>query len=268
MIERVCRASSPAPRLPPSDVVLAPGVLVLFVSDGTARLLDLEGNFYAVSTVGAAMLRETLDNGIAATVQQIAAVYGIETEQVRADLLTMLRDLARKGVIRRRRNSAPRHRWRQRLANVAIPPLLTLADRRTRRAPRQRAWGLLALAWLSIASFGWSAAVRAWQRHYSRLSIRRYTPARGEQAARLDAVVRTVTAEHLLNIDCKERALACWAMLRAEGLPAEMVIGVDLFPFASHCWCELAGAILSDFADRCERFTPVQRYGLAPPVRG
>jgi len=240
---------------------------LLSVSDGTARLLDLEGSFYAVSAVGAAMLREALDSGVAAAVRQTAAAYDVGLARVRADLLALLRDLGRKGVIRRRGNSAPRRDWRQRLAIVAIPPALTLVDRRLFQAPHRRAWSLLALAYLSISLFGWSATVRAWLGHHRRMPIQRTTPVLSEQAARLDAVVRTVGAEHLLNVDCKERALACWAMLRAEGLPAEIVIGVDLFPFASHCWCELDGAILSDFVDRCERFTPVQRYGADPPTR-
>jgi hypothetical protein len=149
-----------------------------------------------------------------------------------------------------------------------IPSLLAFAAGRVARGPRRRAWGLLALAYLSIAAFGWSATVRTWQQHYAQAPLRGYTAAQDGQAARLDAVVRTAAAEHLLNIDCKERALVCWALLRAEGIPVEIVIGVALFPFSSHCWCELAGTMLSDFTDRCQRFTAVQRYGVVSSVRG
>src|SRR5262249_2156762 len=162
--------------------------------------------FYAVSPVGAAMLRETLESGPVVAVRNIAAAYGVEAEQVQADLGDLLRDLEQKGVIRRRGSSLPRHPWRRRLARAAIPLLLPGTDRRAVRAARWRAWGLVSSAWISIALFGWSATVRSWQQHYARVPIRPYPAALAGRAARLDALVRTVTAEHLLYVDCKERA--------------------------------------------------------------
>lgn len=76
----------------------------------------------------------------------------------------------------------------------------------------------------------------------------------------IDEKVRTIAAKHLLNIGCKERALCCWTLIRSYGLPVKLVLGVDLFPLASHCWCEFGSEILTDYSDRCERFTPILSY--------
>jgi hypothetical protein len=38
-------------------------------------------------------------------------------------------------------------------------------------------------------------------------------------------------------------------------------VGIDLFPLASHAWCESGGRIVGDRYDgSCERYTPVISY--------
>jgi len=49
-------------------------------------------------------------------------------------------------------------------------------------------------------------------------------------------------------------------LLRSAGVPAKLVVGLDLYPLAGHCWCEVGQHAFSDFPDRCESFTPVIRY--------
>ena len=119
---------------------------------------------------------------------------------------------------------------------------------------------LLALAWLCVRLLGWARTVELWD-HLPGCSPS--LPAE-QHAAYIDSLENTVrggAARHLLPIECKERALCCWLLLREAGLPACMVVGIDLFPFLGHCWCEVGERIVSDDAARCTRFVPVLSYG-------
>jgi hypothetical protein len=126
---------------------------------------------------------------------------------------------------------------------------------------RVRAALVLTLARLATASFGWARTIAAWQRSLGR------APARSsdidEQAVRVvDQTVQRMAAKHPLPMACKERALSCWALTRWAGVPASLVIGLELFPLVGHCWCEAGSSILSDFDDHCETYTPIVRYEL------
>lgn len=45
---------------------------------------------------------------------------------------------------------------------------------------------------------------------------------------------------------CLQRAAATTRLLRRNGTPAEMVIGVQQFPFRAHAWVEVAGRVAND----------------------
>jgi hypothetical protein len=120
-------------------------------------------------------------------------------------------------------------------------------------------WFLLGLAWLSFRSFGWSKTIRAW-RGYFDSSRHPPTSRKMSDPKSLDEVVREVAASHILRVGCKERALCCWSLLHSAGIRGHLVIGVTLYPFAAHCWCESDSNIIGDIVVRCESFTPVLRY--------
>ena len=82
-----------------------------------------------------------------------------------------------------------------------------------------------------------------------------------QTASGIDKAVRAVAAHHPLHVECKERALSCWWLLHSADFSAQLVVGVDLFPLASHCWCEMGSFVLSDSQERCQRFTSVISYG-------
>jgi hypothetical protein len=230
---------------------LAPGVALVDVPDGSARLLDLDGNFHALSPLGAAMLRLALERGPEEAVRVIAADYAQDEGRVRADLGRFLGSLGRLGLLGRGR----RRRVRGALGWLALPAALALAWRWPRRAG-----ALLGLARLSFRLFGWAATLRVW-RWYHRGATRPLSPGEASKAARaVDEEVRASAGGHLLAVECKERALAAWALARAAGLPAELVVGVTFFPLAGHCWCELAGEPLGDEPARCALYAPVFRY--------
>jgi hypothetical protein len=249
--------SGPAPAEP--DYALAPDVILLPLHDGTARLLDLGGSFYAVPAVGAGMLRDTLDLGTAAAVRRAAEQYDVDVRQVQADLDTFLRRLEKEGLIRPRLARRGLRRSTTALALLILAPALFFAHR-ARPGPRARAAALLTLARLSFRLFGWSRTVAAWQWCHPR-GVESPPANEWEATVRaIDEAVRQAAAGHALEVECKERSLCCWALARRAGVPAALVVGVALFPLAGHCWCESGPWMLGDDRDRCEAYTPVARY--------
>jgi hypothetical protein len=235
---------------------LAPGVVLVEAPDGSVRLLDLDGHFYALPAPGAALLGEVLAHGVRRAALRLAERHGATAEQARQCLDQFLQRLAREGLVRGRGPGPASARRR----GVALTVLLLPALLAVRALPGRaaRAWALLGLARLSFRLFGWTRTMAAWQR---------CCPAQGpgteaEAVARAVAeAVRAAAAVHPLRVECKERALACWALLRWAGAKGRLVIGVDLFPFAGHCWCESGPWTVSDEPERCLRFRPVVCYG-------
>jgi hypothetical protein len=238
---------------------LGPNVVLLLVQDGTARLLDMDGHFYAMTVVGAKMLRETLERGTAATVQSIAAQYGVDAQQVRTDVGVFLRELQRQRLLysaeSRRRTRSPKAT----VASLILAPALRFTHCGA-HSLQAKVWRLLTLARLSFRLFGWSHTIAAWQRYHGQ--VPEHTPVQDREGVvrTVDETVRAIAAGHVFDMGCKERSLCCWTLLRSAGVPATVVLGVNLFPLASHCWCESDPWILSDYQDHCEKFVPVLRY--------
>jgi hypothetical protein len=237
-----------------SEYVLAPDVVLVQVEDGTARVLNMGGGFYALPAIGAQMLQGVLEKGAAATIEDLARQYKISADQVQTDLHSVLHQLEQRGLLhkgparRRSRASGP--------ATILIPCL-----RLIRQLPcRVQAGVLLVLAYLSFALFGWARTVAVWQRCVRMMSPRG-TPAADEQTIKgLDRSVRDAATGLPLRIACKERALSCWTLVCWAGMPATLIVGLELFPLGGHCWCEVGPWTLSDEPDRCRLFTPVLRY--------
>jgi hypothetical protein len=242
-----------------ADFSLSPDVILVTVHDGSARLLDMAGRFHAVPAVGTIMLQETLANGAAAAVNRVSQDYGVDTTQVRNDLAVFLRELEDQGLLCSRRN---RPRWRRTntwLARLFLRPAL-YAIHRVLRSQEAKARALLGLARIAFGLFGWSRTISVWKEAHSRYAARQAGEPEEQAVGELDEVVRAAAANHPLGVECKERALCCWALARAAGLDAAVVVGIDLFPLAGHCWCEVGSRTLSDYQDRCVAYTPVGRW--------
>ena len=56
---------------------------------------------------------------------------------------------------------------------------------------------------------------------------------------------------------CRLDAIALCIFLWRNGLPAELVFGVRLDPFAAHCWAQHGGAALNDAHDFLTQFSPI-----------
>ncbi|HEX2091259.1 MAG TPA: lasso peptide biosynthesis B2 protein [Longimicrobiaceae bacterium] len=53
---------------------------------------------------------------------------------------------------------------------------------------------------------------------------------------------------------CLEQSLALYVLLRRRGAPAELRLGVQVYPFHAHAWVELDGAAVNEDPETVERF--------------
>lgn len=79
----------------------------------------------------------------------------------------------------------------------------------------------------------------------------------------LDAVRTASRYYHRRRLDCLPRSLAVYVLLRRQGVPATLRIGVKRFPFAAHAWVECLGEVLDDSLDdwRHEPYVPILSTG-------
>ena len=192
------------------------------------------------------MLRETLELGPSAAAEWVARHYQVDERSVRADLDGFLADLARRRLLTAPFGSQHAAGVAPRLAPLFLAPLRQLVQGGL-GSLEATVWALLSLGYISFHLFGWSVTVETWRQCSGRLGGATALQSTRELADWLDQATRTVASSHLLNIGCKERALCCWTLARAAGLPAQLVLGIDLFPLASHCWCEIDSHVLSDY---------------------
>jgi hypothetical protein len=266
IIQSILRAEAD---LTKSDYLLAPDVIFLRIQDGSARLLDLGGNFYTISQTGAQMLNETLKVGTATAAVRIATEYHAELSHVQNDLYAFLHDLEEKRLISHTQRSRGAFQSKNILPLFVLVPLLRCISVCPVSLER-KTWALLTLAFVSIRLFGWPKTIASWRYYLEQTQghapMQKHAPRSSttelEQSAKdRDKVVRSVAARHLFHVECKERALSCWWLLYSAGFSAQLVLGVNLFPLECHCWCEVGQFVLSDDQDRCEQFTPILSYG-------
>lgn len=240
---------------------LAPDVILLRIQDGSARLLNLRGNFYALSQSGAQMLEETLREGFAPAALHIATAYRTDVSRVQNDLHAFLHDLEQKQLIQQVRRHQDMFQKKNIWPRLVLLPVLRLIFF-SPLSLEKKSWTLLTLAAVAIRLFGWPGTVANWHS-----SLQKYAP-RGPAAPlepsiqEIDQAVRSVAAGHPFHVECKERALCCWWLLSAAGFSPTLVIGVGLFPLACHCWCETGQFVVSDDQDRCAQFVPILSYSF------
>jgi hypothetical protein len=181
-----------------------------------------------------------LDGDLETAALAITAEYGVAEEQVRADVTKLLRELQRQHLLD---CQLPQ-------SHHQVPP------------SRLTTWVLLTLAWISIRTLGWTRTIRFWRRWQRPIDDKVSSGDWQTAVQAVDTVVREAAAKHmLLPIACKERALVGWHILKtAFGLPAELVIGINLYPFQAHAWVESGPWLVTDDSSHCEIYTPAARY--------
>lgn len=89
---------------------------------------------------------------------------------------------------------------------------------------------------------------------------------RGPSAAAVDAVdavvetVNRMTSFYWKPLLCLERSVVTARLLRAQGVPADVVIGCRLKPFSSHAWVEVDGRVVNDSPAYQTKLQPLDRF--------
>lgn len=114
----------------------------------------------------------------------------------------------------------------------------------------------------AIAAVKASLAYRGFARTVERIEARTPNATAGRDApdeiiARLDRLVAIAAAWYPGRALCLERSLVLYGRLRRAGARAELRLGVQAAPFASHAWVERHGTPLNDVLEHTEQFTPV-----------
>jgi hypothetical protein len=77
---------------------------------------------------------------------------------------------------------------------------------------------------------------------------------------RVAAILSAVrTAGYIVSASqrCLAHSIALTAELRRHDIPANLVIGVSLGPFAAHSWAQIGDIVLNDSVEHVQSFTPV-----------
>jgi transglutaminase-like putative cysteine protease len=61
--------------------------------------------------------------------------------------------------------------------------------------------------------------------------------------------------------ECLEQSLAIFALLRRRGVPVELRLGVQSFPFAAHAWVEYKGRPVNEREEIVARMAPFPSIG-------
>src|SRR5271166_4017488 len=143
---------------------LAKNVVLLMVKDGTARLLDLEGGFYATTVTGARILEAVLQQGADLACQTLAAEFRIDARKLKADMDLFLLALQRKRLLVAPHSKRLQRRSPTKLCSWLMVPILYIANRALRKSPEKRAGTLLTVAYAATRLFGWTNTVGIWKR--------------------------------------------------------------------------------------------------------
>src|SRR5690606_4273858 len=121
-----------------------------------------------------------------------------------------------------------------------------------------RAAMMLAFARFSCGRCGLAATAEAWRDQFGtggRLDA-------DAVASEADAIHAAAT-RHWIRVDCKERALTCWAVARRRGVDATISIGLRSYPLGGHAWCRVGKRVIGDDAQICAAHETVFEYGNA-----
>ena len=249
----------------------------LFLQDDIAQLLDFrQGQFYGLDPIGTVMVSLVLEQGIEEAIAYITQTYDVTEAQVRADFTALLENLEKKQLLIAQEKTSDRFLpWLHHpitgagklLGAVCLWLLKTLSSivrillNHEQTPNRHTVELLLTLSWVSFRLLGWSRTLSLWQ-HWHRHIDNIDTSVQGEVIQTVDRIVREAAAWKLfLPMVCKERALVGYHILRAfYGLSANLVVGIDRYPFQIHAWVECNSLIITDDPAHCEPFTPVVRY--------
>lgn len=170
-------------------------------------------------------------------VEQLAQEYDVEIDQLTSDVERILAELEEKKLL---------HASHRRAAAPAPPWFIT-------------SFVAVAVTDVALKLLGFNRTLRI----AGRLAGRR--PARPDAESIAKKVCRRVAMASVFYPGrgrCLEQAIALYVLLRRRGVPAELRLGVQPYPFNAHAWVELNGVALNEEAEIVRQFVPVEGLAL------
>jgi hypothetical protein len=208
------------------------------------------GKYFKLNVTGSvvwdALLAEKSHSEILADLQ---ARFPKAGPRLRSDLDSLLEQLSRSGLIVPRQSilvPAPAlDAASPAAAPVEEPPADLAADEASRKGLRTlgllRAFAALVCADLVLLAAGYGRFARLIKR--CPISRQRLRPVGdGAVCAEVDAAARF----YFKRAWCLQRSAVTACLLRREGRPAQVVVGVHELPFSAHAWVELGGKVIND----------------------
>jgi len=81
----------------------------------------------------------------------------------------------------------------------------------------------------------------------------------------IEAVMKRVISASAFypgRAECLEQSLVAYVLLRRRGVPVQLKLGVQPYPFHAHAWIELNGRPISEPDDYIAQFVPVEGFAL------
>ena len=233
-------------------LVLLPDVVVVRARDESVRLLNLCGSFFALDAVTSHIVRALVDGGTERAIEEAAAEYRLPPADAARYIQELACELESAGLVG---TSKTQDRgWLRHLSTCGLA-LLAFPSTDLETFGRR----FLPVIKFAMAVSGWEGAVGVCARVMGRKAP---SNVETQTLTDLDASVRRMAARSVLRVECKERSLLLWVLAHRAGKAIDLVVGVRLYPFEAHCWCEDHGAYLSDDPSRCIMFQPIRRYRL------
>ena len=95
-------------------------------------------------------------------------------------------------------------------------------------------------------------------------AVRRTTTASVARGSEIEPrIVRAVDLACVFypkEVLCLQRSAAATCLLRKQGIPAELAIGVESLPFRAHAWVEVGGEIVNDKPSVAQIYTVLARF--------
>jgi Transglutaminase-like superfamily len=118
-------------------------------------------------------------------------------------------------------------------------------------------------AYWNLVLFDFYLARRDFSRLYHKVRAcplrRKTTPPRNE-IERVCSTVDKACIWYWKEVLCLQRSAATASLLRFRGVPAEMVVGAQIFPFKAHAWVEVDGVVVNDRPYVREMYTVLDRF--------
>jgi hypothetical protein len=232
---------------------ISPHVRSIFDKQGITILDTDKGVFHSIIGSGSMAWENLTAHPEGLAVETIVnnlqlEFQGIPRQDIENDLLTLLRDLSRKGLVRISNSDKARSESANGQVLFLAPFLFRIITSPLIYFEQNAAVAFFYLAFFQLLSKigGFHArrsAVKQWPVAYKRAVG---STNKEVELARLCTAIEEACTWFPKLSKCLQRSTVIACLLRQYGFHAQVLIGAHKIPFSSHAWVEIDGSVISD----------------------